>query len=102
MRRPEAPALLTLLSTRRSVRAFSSEPVGAELEEQLLAAARAAPSAGNAQCWYFARVRAASLRQELCRAALGQRFVATAPLLIVVCADQARAEQAYGERGLSL
>ena len=94
--------LLELIGSRHSVRRFSSEPVTAETEQRLLAAACAAPSAGNGQPWFFVRVRSAELRARLCVAALSQRLLVEAPLCVVVCVDQRRAQQAYGERGVSL
>jgi nitroreductase len=97
-----ADRFLELARTRRSVRQFSSEPVGPELERRLLEAARWAPSAGNAQPWIFLRVRSSELKGKLAEAARGQRFVAQAPLVVVVCVDRRRAEQAYGQRGLEL
>lgn len=43
--------ILALLRSRRSVRRFTDEPVAEELVEQLVEAARWAPSAGNRQSW---------------------------------------------------
>ncbi|HIE48213.1 TPA: nitroreductase family protein, partial [Candidatus Bipolaricaulota bacterium] len=73
-----------------------------ELLDQLLEAARWAPSAGNAQPWRFVVVGSEELKEGLVRAALGQRFLAQAPVVIVVCADLTRARQAYGSRGETL
>jgi SagB-type dehydrogenase family enzyme len=39
-------------------------------------------------------------REELCRAALNQRFVARAPAVVVIAAVYARACAVYGERGV--
>jgi nitroreductase len=47
---------LDCLMTRRSIRTFTDQPVDPELIETALAAAMAAPSAGNAQPWHFALV----------------------------------------------
>jgi nitroreductase len=46
-------ALLGLLRYRRSIRGFRKEPVPRKLIEEMLDAARWAPSAGNAQPWEF-------------------------------------------------
>lgn len=48
---PSYQELLELMRSRRSVRRFSNEPVADELVEQLVEAARWAPSAGNQQAW---------------------------------------------------
>ncbi|PKN07893.1 MAG: nitroreductase family protein [Deltaproteobacteria bacterium HGW-Deltaproteobacteria-8] len=44
---------LDCLMTRRSIRKFTKEPVDPELIQAALAAAMAAPSAGNARPWHF-------------------------------------------------
>lgn len=88
---------------RRSVRRFDpARDVPREVVSRLLEAARWAPSAGNAQPWMFVVVRSKELKEGLVQAALGQRFLAQAPLVIVVCADLARAREAYGSRGETL
>ncbi|MBI4703115.1 MAG: nitroreductase family protein [Deltaproteobacteria bacterium] len=94
--------LLDLIRSRRSVRRFRPDPLPDGAAERLLAAMVLAPSAGNAQPWHFVCIAEPRLRQELAAAALRQRFVADAPLVVVVCVDEARAARAYGERGVSL
>ena len=95
--------LFEAMEKRRSVRDFdSSRDVPLEIVEELLRCACLAPSAGNVQPWRFCVVRDPSLRRELARAALGQAFVAAAPLVIVVCADLKAHASAYGERGVKL
>ncbi len=75
------------IAARKSVRAFKPDEVPEEVLTRVLAAARLAPSANNAQEWRFVVVRDASLRQRLSQAACGQGFVATAPVVLVCCAD---------------
>jgi nitroreductase len=94
--------LLSLLRSRRSVRRFSPDPLPLAAEERLATALVWAPSAGNAQPWHFVRVGDEQTRRQLAQAALGQRFIAEAPLVVVACVDLERAHQAYGERGVSL
>ena len=91
-------ALDDLLARRRMVRRFAPDPVPAATIRRLIAAAVRAPSAGHTQPWAFVVVRAQETRARLAEAALGQRFVATAPVVIVVCADLSRARPRYGER----
>ena len=90
------------IRTRRSIRRYTDEEVGPETVRELLDAARWAPSAGNLQPWEFVVVRRPELKEALARAALGQMFVAEAPVVVVVCADQMRSASIYGERGSSL
>ena len=80
------------------VRRFKPDPVDAGVVERLLQAANRAPSAGNTQPWSFVVIRERDTREALARAALGQMFVATAPVVVVACADPARARKRYGER----
>lgn len=95
--------LLQLIKTRRSVRAFRPDrPVSEEQIQTLLEGARWAPSGGNVQPWRFSVVRDASLRKQLATAALGQSFVAEAPVVIVVCVHLPEAQARYGARGRDL
>ena len=88
---------------RRSVRNFDAErDVPPEMVQRILAAAIRAPSAGNCQPWQFVVIRSKRTRDLLAEAAYGQRFVAVAPVVIVVCADPARSAQRYGSRGVQL
>ena len=91
------------MEKRRSVRSFDvGREVAEELVEELLRCACQAPSAGNVQPWRFVVVRDAGLKERLAAAALGQSFVAAAPVVIVVCADLAVHAFAYGRRGVEL
>ncbi len=95
--------LFEALEKRRSVRDFdTSREVDPEVVEELLRCACLAPSAGNVQPWRFLVVRDRRVREALARAALGQDFVARAPVVIVVCADLKAHSAAYGRRGVEL
>ena len=87
---------------RRSVRQFTADPVPDSIVEKLLTAAHRAPSAGNIQPWFFYLVKNQAKREELARAALGQRFIATSPLCIVVCAEPDLSASVYRRRGAEL
>jgi nitroreductase len=78
---------LTAISTRRSVRQFTAEPVSTEQLETLLRAAMAAPSAGNQQPWRFVVVREAETRARLAVATEYASPIGRAPIAIVVLAD---------------
>lgn len=90
------------IKTRRSVRAFTSQEVSEEEIEKIIDAARWAPSAGNIQPWEFIIVRKKEIKRELVAAALNQTFIEEAPVVIVVCANEARSAQGYGNRGATL
>jgi len=87
---------------RRSVRAFKSTPVKEEHLRQILEAAQWAPSAGHRQPLELVVVKNQSQKERLVQAALGQSFIAEAPVVIVVCANVERSSSRYGERGASL
>lgn len=68
---------------RRSIRAFTKEPVAREQIEILLKAAMAAPSACNLQPWAFIVVDEPQVLQQLKQATEQGKY--DAPLAIVVC-----------------
>ena len=90
------------IKNRRSVRAFSSQPVSDEEIDRLIEAARWAPSAGNLQPWEFIVVREPEIKHGLCKAAGNQTFIEKAPVVVVVCADPQRSAKGYGSRGINL
>jgi nitroreductase len=72
---------------RRSIREFTAEAIPeAELAE-MLRLVGLAPSAFNLQPWRFVVVREAGLKAQLADAALGQRQVSSAPVVIVLYTD---------------
>ncbi len=87
---------------RRSIRAYTSDKVSDEDIEKLIDAAHWAPSAGNIQPWEFVIVRDAKIKRRLSAAALNQKFIEEAPVVIVVCADEDRSGWRYGSRGTNL
>jgi iodotyrosine deiodinase len=60
---------LASMKTRRSVRAFSSEPVPLELIENAVRAAASAPSGANQQPWRFVVVKDAEVKRRIREAA---------------------------------
>jgi nitroreductase len=90
---------LDLLYSRYSCRKFGADPVDPEDLGRLRQALQWAPSAGNAQPWLFYEISDRETRAALAAAALGQHFIADAPLVYAICADPDVAERAYGKRG---
>ena len=78
--------LFEAIRERRSVRAWADRDVEEEKLEQVLNAARLAPSANNRQEWKFVVVRDPELRRQIAEAANGQWFVGEAPVVIAACA----------------
>jgi nitroreductase len=91
--------VLEAIKGRRSIRVFKSDDVPTEIVKKLVDAARWAPSAGNIQSWEFIIVRRPEIKRRLAEAALDETFIEEAPVVIVVCANEARSSQGYGVRG---
>jgi len=68
----------------------------------MLYSATHAPSAGNTQEWQFIVVKDEDVKKKLAEAALRQRFIAEAPVVIVVCIDKEKISLRYGKRGEAL
>ena len=71
------------LLARRSVRAFTEEPVPDEMIDELMHAAMSGPSACNVRPWEFYVITDEAKRKELRKVTLFTRH--SAPLIIAVC-----------------
>lgn len=87
--------LKSIIESRRSIRKFKPDPIPDDHINEILEAARLAPSGGNIQPWRFVIIKSPEAREKLKEFTLG--FVATAPVIIVVCSDMT-AGQAQRER----
>lgn len=90
------------IRTRRSVRAYSGQPLPDDVMARMRQALRAAPSACNIQPWHFVLVSDAKLRSQLGTAAHNQLWVADAPLIVVGCGWPEKAYQRMGGHGNSV
>jgi nitroreductase len=90
------------INRRRSIRSFTGDDISEETLRQIIEAGTLAPSAGNCQPWEFIIVRDKTTKQKLAEAALGQRFVSQATVVVVVCANIKRSTNRYGSRGQDL
>ena len=83
--------LSQVIRERRSIRKYKDTPVEWDKIEQVLDAARLAPSWKNLQCWRFLVLADPAKRASLLAAFPednpGKKAIATAPSVIVVCAD---------------
>ena len=78
--------VMDAIKTRRSVREYTDRPVEEEKLEQILDAARLAPSARNEQKWKIIAVTDPELRKQMVNACNNQRFIGEAPVNLVICA----------------
>lgn len=75
------------IQQRRSIRKFLDKPVSAEMINEILEAARLAPSASNRQPWRFIVVTDPKERAKLRQICWDQAFIEQAPVVFVCCAD---------------
>ena len=85
---------LEALMTRRSVRAYTGEPVSDDQVRKILAAGMQAPSAGNQQPWHFVVLRQRAHLDGLAGVLEFGKMLRQAPLGIVICADVGREQHA--------
>ena len=74
------------IKKRRSIRGFKDEKVSQEEVNQILEAARLAPSGTNIQPWRFVVIESQKMRDELKDCTLD--FVVEAPVVIACCIDK--------------
>ncbi|MCL2464561.1 MAG: nitroreductase family protein [Micrococcales bacterium] len=82
--------LIEAIRSRVSVRDFADREIPDEVIVEMLDAARLAPSGNNRQDWAFGVVKDAELRAQLAHAAGDQMWIASAPVVIALCADISR------------
>lgn len=87
------------LYTRKSIRAFEDKPIPEELKTIIFRAAAEAPTAGNQQLYTIINVTDPALKQALSVTCDNQPFIATAPMVLVFCADCKKWYDAYIEAG---
>ena len=88
------------IRSRRSVRRYSSDPVGHDVLHRLVEAGCWAPTADNAQTWRFVVVTDAARMSKLRMIAPG--FIGRAPTAIAVCQDMVEAERRLGADAAAL
>lgn len=77
----------TAIAERRSIRKYKPDPVPEEVLQELLEAARLAPSGTNQQPWRFIVVKNPEVKRQIQEHAFNQKFLSEAPVLLVCCAD---------------
>ncbi|MGO9058338.1 MAG: nitroreductase family protein [Candidatus Binataceae bacterium] len=87
---------------RHSVRSFQPRKVSRESLRAIVDAAESAPSAGGLKAREISVVEDDGTKAKLVEAALGQDFIAQAPVVLVFWAVASRSADKYGERGRTL
>lgn len=93
---------LNCIKGRRCVRAFKTREIPEELLYNILEAAQWAPSSGNLQTTRLIVVTDKAKKAAIARAALGQAFIAQAPVVLIVCSETSIVKRNYRERGEKL
>ena len=78
------------LHERKSVRVYEDRPVSTEVKQAILEAAIQAPSAGNMALYTILDITDPELKQKLSVSCDNQPFIATAPVVLIFCADYRR------------
>ena len=91
--------VIKALFDRRSVRAYTGEPIAEELVETILASAAQAPTAGNQQLYTILRVTDPEKVHQLRLSCDDQPFIEKAGLVLVFCADCRKWYRAFREAG---
>ena len=79
--------ILDAISRRRAIKVFESDPIPLSVREQILDAARYAPSSFNTQPYRFYWIESSQSKNAAAQLCLGQTPAATASALIVAVAD---------------
>jgi nitroreductase len=91
-----------VIDRRRSICAFRASAIEEQRINAILATAQSAPSAGDLQAYGIVVATDAETKALLAKAALGQQFIAEAPVVLVFFADMRRSKAKYGSRGAEL
>ena len=82
--------VLRQLKTRKSVRVYEDRPVEEEVKQAILEAAIQAPTAGNMALYTILDITDQSIKDKLAVSCDNQPFIATAPMVLIFCADYRR------------
>ena len=78
------------LHSRKSVRVYEDRPIGDGEKRAILASAIQAPSAGNMALYTILDITDQAIKDKLAVSCDNQPFIATAPMVLIFCADYRR------------
>ena len=81
---------LRQLHDRKSVRVYEDRPIEADVKNAILDAAIQAPSAGNMSLYTILDITDPAIKAALAKSCDNQPFIATAPMVLIFCADYRR------------
>lgn len=82
--------VLHQLHERRSVRVYEDRPIPADVKQEILSAAIQAPTAGNMALYTILDITDPEKKAALAKSCDDQPFIATAPMVLIFCADYRR------------
>ena len=82
--------ILQQLDDRKSVREYEDRAIEAEVKQAILEAAIQAPSAGNMALYTILDITDPEMKRKLSVSCDNQPFIATAPMVLIFCADYRR------------
>lgn len=91
--------VLDAIVSRVSITRYTDEGVEREQIARVLEAGRWAPSAGNMQVAEFIVVSDEDKLEKISQYAHNQPHIREAPVALVICIDEEKAERQYGDRG---
>jgi len=89
--------IIESLMNRKSVRVFEKREISQENKEIILKSATASPTAGNQQLYTILDITDQGLKDKLAVTCDNQPFIATAPLVLIFCADAKKWYDAFIE-----
>ena len=87
--------VLQQLHDRKSVRVYEDRPIAPEVKQAVLEAAIQAPTAGNMALYTILDITDQAIKDKLAVSCDNQPFIATAPMVLVFCADYRRWYDAF-------
>jgi nitroreductase len=94
--------IIQSLFDRKSVRAFTGQPVLNKTKNLIIDAGIQAPSAGNQQLYTILDIDDTAIKNRLAELCDNQPFIARAPLVLVMLADTGRWLASYRAAGLTV
>jgi len=91
--------IFTILKSHRSIRKYKSEPIPDDLLENILTAARQAPTSSNLQAYSIIVVTDRDKKKQLAHFCGDQSSVESCPVFLAICPDLHRLEQVCRLRG---
>jgi len=76
-----------MLNKHVSVRHYTDEPISDEMLRAILNAARRSPTSSNVQAYTFIVVRNPQTKQQLAELGGNQKYIASCPVFLLICAD---------------